>query len=215
MNGRSDRCCSYRSVTKVSFRWTTALVLACCLGGHALVSRVLAQDNQAAAPIETSPSPPPLPQTVPDLLPESRTLPPLPPDSALPPDLIPQRPPPIKAAPLPNPGSFEQQEKDRIRLRQLRTIAAKDPFAIYLAGRALIAKTEESKREYLRAYYISMAIQMRRIEPRLKSLIDAFEAGQVGLVSPRLIRPTIPLRDLPRFEKQQQKELKAAEFSAW
>jgi hypothetical protein len=188
------------------------LLLGLFVAALSLDNRLAAQNSQPAAPIETSPSPTPEPQAVPDLLPESKTLPPLPPESALPPDLIPQRPPPVKAAPSPNPGSFEQQEKDKIRLRQILTIASRDPFAIYLARQAVEQRTEESKREYFRAYYISMAIQMRRMEPRLKPLIDAFEALQVSRYSPILIRPTIPLRDLRRFQAQQEKERKAAEL---
>ena len=152
---------------------------------------------------ESAPSPTPEPQIAPDLLPESKTLPPLPPASALPPDLIPERPKPVTVTPLPSPGSAEQQEKDRIRFREIRTIAARDPFAIYLAKRALEQKTLEDKRAYFRAYYTSMAAQMRKLEPRLKPLIDAFESGNIGRYSPVLVRPTVPLRDLRRFEKEQ------------
>jgi hypothetical protein len=151
---------------------------------------------------ESSPSPTPEPQTAPDLLPESKTLPPLPPDSALPPDLIPERPKPTKNTPLPNPGSAEQREKDSIRFRQIRTIAVRNPFAVYLANRAAQEKTEEGKREYFRAYYTAMAIQMRKLEPKLKPAIDAFEAGNIGRVSQTGIRPTIPLRDLRRFKME-------------
>ena len=160
---------------------------------------------QQATP-ESGPSPTPPPQIAPDLLPESKTLPPLPPPSALPPDLIPERPKPVKTTPLPNPGSAEQQEKDRIRFRQIRTIAARDPFAVYLAKRASEQKTEEDKRAYFRAYYTSMAAQMRKLEPRLKPLIDAFEGGNIGRYSPILVRPTVPLRDLRRFQKEQAAE---------
>jgi hypothetical protein len=152
---------------------------------------------------ESSPSPTPEPQTAPDLLPESRTLPPLPPNSALPPDLIPERPKPTKSTPLPNPGSAEQQEMDKIRFRQIRTIAVRNPFAIYLAKRAAQERTEEGKREYFRAYYTAMAIQMRKLEPKLKPTIDAFEAGNIARFSQTIIRPTIPLRDLQRYEREQ------------
>jgi len=161
---------------------------------------------QQAAPPESGPSPTPEPQIAPDLLPESKTLPPLPPPSALPPDLIPERPKPVKTTPLPSPGSAEQQEKDRIRFRQIRTIAMRDPFAIYLAKRASEQKTEEDKRAYFRAYYTSMAAQMRKLEPRLEALIDAFEGGNIGRYSPILVRPTVPLRDLRRFQKEQAAE---------
>ena len=157
---------------------------------------------QQAAP-ETGPSPTPQPQVAPDLLPESKTLPPLPPPTALPPDLIPQRPQPVKTTPLPSTGSAEQQEKDRIRFRQIRTIAMRDPFAIYLLKRALEQKTLEDRRAYFRAYYTTMLAQMRKLEPRLKPSIDYFEGLNIGRYSPIFVLPTIPLRDLPRFEKEQ------------
>jgi hypothetical protein len=153
---------------------------------------------------ESAPSPTPEPQIAPDLLPESKTLPPLPPESALPPDLIPERPKPVKTTPLPIPGSAEQQEKDRIRFCQIRTIAVRDPFAIYLAKCAAEQKTEEGKRAYFRAYYTSMAAQMRKLEPKLKPLIDAYESANIGRFSPSAFRPTVPSRDLRRFQKEQE-----------
>jgi hypothetical protein len=157
---------------------------------------------EQAAP-EESPAPALPPQTAPDLLPESKTVPPLPPESALPPDLIPERPKAVKTIPLPSPGSAEQLEKDRIRFRQIRTIAVRNSFAIFLAKRANQEKTEEGRREYFRAYYTSMAVHMRKLEPKLKPFIDGFEAGNLGRFSPTGLRPTIPLRDLGRFERLQ------------
>jgi hypothetical protein len=150
-------------------------------------------------------SPTPEPQGVPELLPESKTLPPQPPQTPLPPDLIPEGtkspspgPPPV------NPASAEQQEKDKVRFRQIRTIAMRNPFAIYLLRRAKQERTDQGQREYLRVYYITMCDQMRKLEPRLKPVIDAFENGNViGRLSPLVIRPTIPLRDVRRYEAAQ------------
>jgi hypothetical protein len=155
---------------------------------------------------EASPAPTasPAPQGVPELLPESKTLPVQPPQTPLPPDLIPEgtkpKPPGL---PAPNPASAEQQEKDKVRFRQIRTIAQRNPFAIYLLGRAMLEKTAEGEREYLRAYYTTMCDQMRKLEPRLKPVIDAFENLNVGRLSQFGIRPTIPLRDIRRYEAAQ------------
>ena len=55
----------------------------------------------------------------------------------------------------------------------------RDPFAINLATRAAQEKTEEGKREYFRAYYTAMAVHTRKLEPKLKPLIDGFEAGSL------------------------------------
>jgi hypothetical protein len=155
---------------------------------------------------EASPAPTasPAPQGVPELLPESKTLPVQPPQTPLPPDLIPQgtkpKPPGL---PAPNPASAEQQEKDKVRFRQIRTIARRNPFAIYLLRRAMLEKTDEGEREYMRAYYTTMCDQMRKLEPRLKPVIDAFENLNVGRLSQFGIRPTIPLRDIRRYEAAQ------------
>jgi hypothetical protein len=44
---------------------------------------------------------------------------------------------------------------------------------------------------------------MRKLEPRLKPVIDIFEIGNVARVSQFGIRPTIPLRDIRRYEDAQ------------
>jgi hypothetical protein len=148
-------------------------------------------------------SPTPESQETPQLLPESKTLPPQPPETALPRDLIPEGTKPRIPGSIPNPTSAEQLEKDRIRFRQLRTIAVRNPFAIYLWRRARLEHTDEMKREYLRVYYITMCDEMRKLEPRLKLMIDTFERANVARLSPLALRPTVPERDVPRFEASQ------------
>jgi len=159
--------------------------------------------QQDASPAPTA-SPAPESQGVPELLPESKTLPVQPPGTPLPPDLIPEgtkpKPPGL---PAPNPASAEQREKDKVLFRQIRTIAQRNPFAIYLLRRAMLEKTDEGKREYLRVYYTTMCDQMRELQPRLKPVIDAFENGNVARLSQLVIRPTIPLRDIRRYEAAQ------------
>jgi hypothetical protein len=151
-------------------------------------------------------SPTPEAQEAPQLLPESKTLPTQPPETPLPRDLIPQGAKPQIPGSVPNPTSAEQLDKDRIRFRQLRTIAVRNPYAIYFWRRARLERTDEMKREYLRVYYITMCDEMRKLEPRLKPLIDAFENGNIGRLSPVAIRPTVPERDIPRFEASQRAE---------
>jgi hypothetical protein len=145
-------------------------------------------------------SPTPAPQEQPQLLPESNALPTPPAETPLPRDLMPQGSKPSIPGPVPNPTSAEQLEKDKFRFRQLRTIASRNPYAIYLWRRAQLERTDEMKREYLRVYYITMCDEMRRLEPRLKPMIDVFEIGYVGRVSQVSQRPTVPERDVPRFE---------------
>jgi hypothetical protein len=160
-----------------------------------------------AAP-EASPSP--SPQMPPELLPESKTLPPQPPPSQQVPgapelrDLIPEGTlPQVPTAPTKPLAS--QLEQDKVRFRQLRTIAARNPYAIYLWEYAKWAKTEQSRREILRLYYQSMCAQMRQMEPRLKAVIDGFEQATVSKSDQTNVQPTIPIRDLPRWEAQRRR----------
>ena len=194
------------------------LLLVASLFNLLFVVAFASAQNAQPSPTESLPQPAPTPQAspapaasptpesqgVPELLPESKTLPVPPPQTPLPPDLIPEgakpKPP---GPPTPNPASAEQQEKDKVRFRQIRTIAQRNPFAIYLLRRAMLEKTDEGKREWLRDYYTTMGDQMRKLEPRLKPVIDAFEYGNIALLSQFNIRPTIPLRDIRRYEAAQ------------
>jgi len=87
---------------------------------------------------------------------------------------------------------------DRIRFRQLRTIAQNDPFALKLWSTAQQAPTIDGRREYTRAYYHYVGVRMRALEPRLKAMIDAYETTGITSAIQVNIRPTIPLRDLHR-----------------
>jgi hypothetical protein len=162
---------------------------------------------------EASPeaSPSPSPQMPPELLPESKTLPSQPPQSQQVPgapelrDLIPEGTLP-QVPTTPTKPLASQQEQDKVRFRQLRTIAARNPYAIYLWEYAKWATTEQSRREILRLYYQSMCAQMRRMEPRLKGMIDGFELATVSRSDQTRVQPTIPVRDLPRWEAQRKRQ---------
>jgi hypothetical protein len=158
---------------------------------------------QGASPAPAASPTPELQQQQPQLLPESNALPLPPPETPIPPlpqDLIPQGAKPQFPGSIPNPTSAEQLEKDRIRFRQIRTIAVRNPYAIYFFRRARLASTDEMKREYLRVYYTTMCDQMRKLEPRLKLMIDTFENANIGRASQLILRPTVPARDIPRFK---------------
>ena len=136
-------------------------------------------------------------------MPESKTLPAQPAETVLPRDLIPEGTKPRIPGSILNPTSAEQLEKDKFRFRQLRTIAVRDPYAVYFWRRARLEHTDEMKREYLRVYYLTMCDEMRKLEPRLKPMIDAFENLNIGRLSQVASRPTVPGRDVPRFEASQ------------
>jgi hypothetical protein len=52
----------------------------------------------------------------------------------------------------------------------------------------------------LRVYYTTMCEQMRKLEPRLKLMIDTFETINIARASQTGLRPTVPARDLARFK---------------
>jgi hypothetical protein len=174
----------------------------------ATASQTIATPQEQTGATETaSPSPTvspvPVPQEPPQVLPESKALPTPATEPTHPRDLLPEGTKPQIPGSVPNPASAEQLEKDKIRFRQLRTIAVRDPYAIYFWHQARLQNTDELKREYLRVYYITLCDEMRKLEPRLKPTIDAFEALNVARVSPVALRPTVPERDVPRFEASQ------------
>ncbi len=148
-----------------------------------------------ASPEETVPSAP----SPPDLLPESSALPA---PSATPPpstfDLLPNPIAPQAFAPANGQGSAEQKYKDAVRFREIRTLTARDPYAISLVRYADHALTPEGRREYLRAYYHYTADRMRRLEPRLSKLISVYENARVGSVTQFNIKPTIPVYELEK-----------------
>lgn len=163
------------------------------------------ENGQTGTPAPV-PSPTPEAQEVPQLLPESNALPAQPTQSVLPRDLIPEGSQPRFPGTVPNPTSAEQLEKDKIRFRQIRTTAVRDPYAVYFWRRARSEQTDEMKREYLRVYYITMCDKMRKLEPRLKLMIDAFENLNIIRLSQVASRPTVPGRDIPRFKAAQRHE---------
>jgi hypothetical protein len=105
-----------------------------------------------------------------DLLPQSDELPARPlsePSSKLPPDRTsPQEP-------LEKGGRFDE----------IRTLAMSDPRATYLLKRARRSSNSASRHVYLRAYYATVASRMRKLDPKLKDSIDAYEEAQIHQVS--------------------------------
>ena len=138
------------------------------------------------------PTPPP---SAPDLLPESNKLPPTPTPGPNPADLIPQGIPIGSPTPTPKPLA-EQAVKDKARFREILTIAKRDPHSIELLANAAKADNLEYKRGWLRQYDSYLSEVMRKLEPGLKTTVNAWEIGQVSTHSQHNIKPTIPLRDL-------------------
>jgi hypothetical protein len=66
------------------------------------------------------------------------------------------------------------------RLEEVREIAARNPHAMVLLKLAKKAASSKAKRRYLRAYYTTVCGRMRKLEPDLKSAIDAYEEQKTG-----------------------------------
>ncbi len=106
----------------------------------------------------------------PDLLPESGELP-----ARLPPEL------PSKLSP--DGASPQSASKNEGRFDEIRSLAMSSPRAAYLLKRARHSSNSASRHLYLRAYYVTVASQMRKLDPNLKSSIDAYEETQIHEIS--------------------------------
>jgi hypothetical protein len=75
------------------------------------------------------------------------------------------------------------------RFERIRSLAMSNPRANYLLKRARNSSNSASRRTYLRAYYMTLASRMRRLDPKLKSYIDAYEEARIHEVSPGRVLP--------------------------
>jgi hypothetical protein len=73
-----------------------------------------------------------------------------------------------------NSGSADEGRFEEVRLR-----AMESPRAAYLLKRARSSSHTASRRAYLRAYYAAMASRMRKLDPSLKTSINAYEESKI------------------------------------
>ena len=102
----------------------------------------------------------------PGLLPESGELPACPPAE-------------LPAKLSSTPASSQQGWEKEGRFDEIRTLAMSSPRAAYLLKRAKDSSNSVSRRSYLRAYYITVATRMRKLDPKLKSSIKAYEEEKI------------------------------------
>lgn len=207
------------TVSKVTMARTLFVVVFCFIGVTLRAQNVQPSISPSASPSPSpsplnAPSPTPTPQiprdlipnpnsvpvptpppSAPDLLPESNKLPPTPTPGPNPADLIPYGIPIGPPTPAPKP-LVEQAVKDQARFREILTIAKRDPHAIEIWANAAKVDNLEYKRGWLRQYDNYVSGVMRKLEPRLKATIDAWERGQLSVHNQHNIKPTIPLLDL-------------------
>ena len=99
---------------------------------------------------------------------------------------------PSEAVPEPTPYvSEEQRRKDEQRLEKIRALASRNPEAVALLRLASTALSVEARRNYLRAYYVTVCMRMREMEPRLGGYIREFERARIRAIG-RSKDPEIP-----------------------
>jgi hypothetical protein len=96
------------------------------------------------------------------------------------------------ATPEPTPYvSAEQRRLDEQRLEKIRALASRNPESIALLKLASTALSVEARRNYLRAYYTTICMRMRQMEPRLGGYIRDFERERIRAIG-RSKDPQIP-----------------------
>jgi hypothetical protein len=149
-----------------------------------------------------APVPTPPPPATNDLLPENKPgpTPVVPAPSQL--DLLPATPTPgpfaaAEAQPTPAANKMaEQVLKEKMRFRQLESIAERDPRAVEMWNTANRQSTMEYRREWQRLYYVYVCDIMRKLDPSITELIDSWQQAHVGAQSLHNIKPTVPRQEL-------------------
>jgi hypothetical protein len=78
----------------------------------------------------------------------------------------------------------EDTERQK-RFKQIRSQAENDPHTAYLLKRAKRSSRSATRRNYLRAYYVSLAERMCKLDPRLKSSIETYERAKLRDIGAR------------------------------
>ena len=162
-------------------------VVVVCVSLAAVANGQQVQPSPGAPPVAPktaelpTPSGTPEPQSAPDLLPESKALPAESPDLRLPsPSVL--KPAETNAAQTEQRAvqlSPEEQERNRVRLNEIRAVAMRNPRVIDLLKEANGALTDEAKREFMRAYYHTLCTVMRSLCTRMHSL----DPGLTGAIT--------------------------------
>src|SRR5260370_24756910 len=156
-----------------------------------MMSIVLSAEAASAQQVQPSPATPlpavelptpsgtPEPQFRPELLPESTARPAEPPDLRLPSPSGPLGTNAAQTEHAVNQLSAEEQQKNKVRLSEIRAIAIRSPRVTDLLHQANGALTDEARREFMRAYYHTLCNQMRKLEPGLTGAISDYEHVQI------------------------------------
>jgi hypothetical protein len=151
-----------------------------------LLSSAMADESKSVASPSPSPSLSPVPAVTPEEL-----------ESPLP-DGSPQEQPPTILLPEPNflpppppqtPGNEtpfttvtaepRRTPQDESRFKEIKDTAMGSARANYLLKESKRALSNEARKNYLRAYYYTVCAQMRRLDPNLKPMIQAYESEEI------------------------------------
>lgn len=86
----------------------------------------------------------------------------------------------------------EDAVKERIRVREAKTKALRDPAVQAEWDRAATMKTDYEKRDVLRSYYRLLYGRMTKVDPSLKVAIDALLRQSLGQLEQSKLAPTQP-----------------------
>jgi hypothetical protein len=143
---------------------------------------------------DASPSPSPSPVAPPATMTEEI-------ESALP-DGTPQEQPPTVLLPEPNflpppppqtPGNEtpftmasaepKHTPEDESRFKEIKDSAMGSARANYLLKEAKGALSTEARKNFMRAYYYTVCAQMRRLDPNLRSMIQAYQSEEIQKIA--------------------------------
>ena len=155
-----------------------------------LLGSALADEPKSAASPSPSPSSPVAPATMAEEI-----------ESPLP-DGTPQEQPPTVLLPEPNflppppaqtPGNEtaygmasaepKRTPQDESRFREIKDAAMGSSRANYLLKEAKGALSNEARKNFMRAYYYTVCAQMRRLDPNLRPMIQAYESEEIQKIA--------------------------------
>jgi hypothetical protein len=110
----------------------------------------------------------------------------------------------IPAAP-PDPRTLaaaggDQERKLKVRYKEVRIQAEKDPEITALREKAETSPTFEGERAAYRAYYRALFKKMRKIDSNLSKKCDLMEKAYLDRLAQVRLEPTIPLEPPPKPE---------------
>ncbi len=117
----------------------------------------------------------------------------------------------IPPRPVLAPDSAEEARKMRIRFREAKIVADRDPAVQEMWQLSETAKTDEDKRAALRAYYRLLFSRVRKIDPKLKAYTEPKEAAALALLAQTRVDPTVPLNPPPLPEPTPPRKKKRAD----